>query len=152
MGTLTVTGSDTLVLNGTVMADLATDDTTKITFPNELVNIKTGKNGNSIVALNQQGYNGLLNLKLMRGSSDDQMLTNILAAMTADFVSTPLIAGSFTKRMGINGNGTVINDVYNVAGGTISKIPEATENVSGSIEQAETTWIIKFTNCTRSIE
>ena len=151
MGTFTVTGNDTLVLNDNVFTDLATGTTSEITFPNELVNIKTGKNQNSLIALNQAGYNGNLVLKLARGSSDDQFLNNILAAMEGNFVGTALISGSFTKQLG-DGAGNVTNDVYDLAGGVISKIPGAMENVEGDVAQAETTWNIKFTNCSRSIE
>ena len=151
MSTFTVTGNDTLVLNGNVFNDMATGTVTEITFPNELVNVKTGKNKNSIIALNQQGYNGVLVIKLNRGSADDQFLANILANMLGNFVATPLISGSFTKQLG-DGAGGVTNDVYSLAGGVISKIPGAMENVEGEVAQAETTYNIKFTNCGRSIE
>ena len=151
MATFTVTGNDTLILNGTVMNDLATDETTKISFPNELVNVKTGKNQNSIIALNQQGYNANLIVRLNRGSSDDQMLAGILAQMESNFVGQSLISGSFVKKIG-DGQGNVISDVYSLAGGIISKIPEGMENVSGDVEQAVAVYNIKFTNAGRSIE
>ena len=147
----TVTGNDTLVLNGNVFTALATDDVTAIAFPNELVNIKTGKGGNSIAALNQQGKNGVATIKVLRGSADDQFLNNILQGMLQNFVGTALISGSFTKRLG-NGNGNIAYDVYNLAGGIISKTPEGKENTSGDTTQAETIYTIKFTSCTRSIE
>jgi hypothetical protein len=151
MPTFAVTGNDTLVLNGNVFNDLATDDVSMITFPNELVNIKTGKNGNSLIALSQQGYNANLVVKVSRGSSDDQFLNNILAGMSSNFVGTPLIVGSFTKMMG-DGQGNTLSDVYTLAGGVISKIPEGKENTSGDTLQAETVYNIKFTNAGRSIE
>lgn len=151
MATFTVTGDDTLVLNGNVFNDLATDDTTVLTLPNELVNVKTGKNGNSIISQNMQGFNGNLVVKVMRGSSDDQFLNGILQTMTGNFTGTKLITGSFTKKLG-DGAGNVVNDVYTLAGGTISKIPEGKENVSGDVAQAEVMYNIKLTNCGRSIE
>lgn len=151
MTVFAVTGNDTLVLNGNVFNDLATDTVTQLDLPNELVNIKTGKNGNSLIALNQQGYNGNLVLRLARGSSDDQFMNNILAGMTKNFVGTPLISGSFTKQMG-DGQGNIVNDVYTLAGGIISKIPPVMENVSGDTAQAETVYNVKFTNCSRNIE
>lgn len=151
MTTFTVTGNDTLVLNDRVFNDLATGKVTEVSLPNELVNVKTGKNKNSIIALNQQGYNGKLTVKLNRGSSDDQFLAAILSAMTGNFVATSLIGGSFTKQIG-DGNGNVVNDVYTLGGGIISKIPGGEENVEGDTAQAEVTYEIKFCNCGRSIE
>ena len=151
MATFTITGDDTLVLNGRVFNDLATDDTCAITLPNELVNVKTGKNKNSIISKNEQGHNGNLVVKLNRGSSDDQFLAAILAAMDADFVSTTLLTGTFSKRLG-DGQGGVVNDAYTLAGGVISKIPEGKENTSGDTSQAEVSYQIKFCNCSRGIE
>lgn len=151
MPILAVTGNDTLVLNGNVFNDLATDDVTTITFPNDLANTKTGKGGNSLIALSPQGFNAQLTLKVVRGSSDDQFMNNQLSAMTTNFVGTPLLAGSFTKQVG-DGAGNFVNDVYNLAGGVITKIPEGKENVAGDVEQSATMYNVKFTNCTRNIE
>lgn len=151
MAILTITGDDTIVLNGRVFNDFATADTSVITLPNELVNMKTGKNGNSIIARNMQGYNGNLTLRLSRASSDDQFLAAQLAAMQQNFVGTTLIAGSFTKKLG-DGAGNITNDVYDLNGGVISKIPEGKENVDGDVTQAEVVYVIKFTNVTRNIE
>ncbi|MBZ5673710.1 MAG: hypothetical protein LAP61_05630 [Acidobacteriia bacterium] len=151
MTTYTVTSNDTLVLNGNVFNDLATDDVTTITFPNDLVNMKTGKNGNTIMAQNQQGFNANLALRVMRGSTDDQVLESILAASLNDFPSTALLAGSFVKRLG-DGQGNVINDVYTLAGGVISKMVEGKENVGGDVMQAEAVYNIKFANAVRVIQ
>lgn len=151
MAIFTVTGEDTLVLNDRVFVDLATDDVTTIAFPNELVNVKTGKNGNAIISKNQQGYNGNLTIKVGRGSSDDQFLESILAAMERDFVGMSLIAGSFSKRLG-DGIGNIKVDVYTLEGGVISKIPEGKDNASGDVTQNEVTYSVKFCNCKRAIE
>jgi hypothetical protein len=151
MAIFTVTGADTLVLNDRVFTDLATDDTTTVTMPNDLVNIKTGKNGNSLISKNFQGYNGNVTVKVARGSSDDQFLESILASMDNDFVGTALMTGSFTKVLG-DGQGNRKSDVYTLAGGVISKIPEGKDNASGDTAQAEVTYDIKFCNCRRGIE
>jgi hypothetical protein len=151
MATFTVTGDDTVTLQGRVFNDFATDDTTTIQIPNKLVNIKTGKNGNAIFALNQQGFNGNMRMKLNRGSSDDQFMAAQLSQQQADFVDTALFGGSFVQRSG-DGQGNVVSVVYNLAGGVISKIPEGKENVSGDTSQAEVTYDIDFARVTRGIE
>lgn len=151
MTIFTVTSNDTLTLNGNVFNDLASDTTTKIDLPNELVSITTGKNGNSVIAQNAKGLNSNLTIRLNRGSADDQFMNNILQASLSDFPSTVLLAGSFRKRLG-DGKGNVNTDVYDLSGGVISKIPEAEENVSGDTAQGVTTYMVKFANTTRSIQ
>lgn len=151
MAIFTVVSNDTLTLNNRVFNDLASDTVTQIQLPNELVNIKTGKTGNSVIAQNAQGLNSNLTLKLNRGSSDDQFLSNILSGSLADFPSTVLLNGSFVKRIG-DGNGNIISDVYTLAGGTISKIPEGEENTSGDVAQGVVTYMVKFVNTTRGIQ
>ena len=151
MTTYTVTSNDTLTLNGRVLNDFSLDDTTKVTFPNELITRKTGKNGNTIFAQNMQGYNGDVELRLSRGSSDDQYVQGLIPAPGADFPSLALIVGSFVKRIG-DGQGNVVSDVYSLAGGVISKIPEGKENVSGDVVQGEAVYMIKFATANRIIQ
>lgn len=151
MSVTTVTSNDTLVLNGNVFNDLALDDVTAITFPNELITMKTGKNGNTIMAQNQQGQNANLTLRVARGSSDDQFMQGLLVAAAGDFPSTQLITGSFTKRLG-DGAGNTSSDVYTLAGGVISKNVEGKENVSGDVTQGESVYTIKFASALRSIQ
>lgn len=151
MPIFTVTGDDTIVISGRVLNDLATDDVTTVELPNDLVNTKTGKRGNSILAQSAQGFNGNVMIKVARGSSDDQYLNNKLQAQVNDFVGTPLLKGSFTKVLG-DGQGNILHDTYNLAGGVISKIPGAKDNVTGDASQAETVYNLKFTNVTRAIE
>lgn len=150
MGTFTVTGNDTLTLNDHVFNDLATDDTVVISFPNELINMTTGKNGNTMIALNQKGYNATLSLKVGRGSNDDQFLAGIVSAMANDFPSTTLLTGTFVKRLG-DGQGNIVSDIYTVAGGVVKKIPDGKENVSGDVGQAEAQYMIQFANAGRAL-
>lgn len=151
MSTVTVTSNDTLVLNNRVFNDFAVDDVTAISFPNELVTMKTGKNGNTIYAQNQQGQNANAVIRLMRGSSDDQFMQGIIQASLADFPSTVLMAGSFVKRLG-DGQGNVLSDVYSLSGGVVSKLVEGKENVAGDVAQAESVYNIKFASAIRIIQ
>jgi hypothetical protein len=151
MAIFTVTSNDTLTLNGNVFNDMASDTVTKIDLPNELVNITTGKSGNSVIAQNAKGLNSNLTIKLNRGSSDDQFMNNILQGSLSDFPSIILLAGSFRKRLG-DGQGNIVTDVYDLSGGVISKIPEGEENVSGDTAQGVVTYMVKFANTTRGIQ
>jgi hypothetical protein len=150
MGTYTVTSNDTLTLNSHVFVDQAFGDISKITFPNELVNLKTGKNGNTVFAQNASGFNANLELRLLRGSTDDQFLDALILAPGSSFPSTTLLSGTFVKMLG-DGQGNVVSDTYTLSGGVISKEIEGKENVEGDTEQAVATYMVKFASAARVI-
>ncbi|PHS61068.1 MAG: hypothetical protein COB09_19155 [Thalassobium sp.] len=151
MTQFTITGKDTLTLYDRVFANLADDDTSTITFPEDLVSVSTGKNQNTIFALNEKGNNGVLVLRVMRGSSDDQFLVGKQAITDKDFVSTVLANGEFRKRLG-DGDGGVIADVYTLQGGMITRRVEGKENVSGDTEQGVAVYTFTFALARRSIQ
>lgn len=146
----TITSNDTLTLNNRVLVDQSLGDVSSITFPNELVTRKTGKNGNTIFAQNAPGQNADLVIRVARGSSDDQFLQGIIASQPTDFPSTVLITGTFVKRLG-DGQGNVISDTYTLAGGVISKQVEGKENVDGDLGQGESVYMVKFAAAKRSL-
>lgn len=149
-GTFAVTSNDTLTLNGHVFVDQAFGDVSKISFPNELINMKTGKNGNTVIAANATGFNADLELRVLRGSADDQFMQGLVISPGSDFPSTQLLTGTFVKMLG-NGQGATVSDVYTMAGGVIRKIPEGKENVEGDTEQGVVVYMVKFANAGRSI-
>lgn len=151
MTTNTITADDTLTLYGRVFNDLAEGTVSSITFPNNLVDLKTGKNANTIFAKNATGNNGEMALRLVRGSSDDRFLQAQLASSEQDFASTVLCTGEFVKRLG-DGMGNVNRDVYSLSGGVIMKNVEGSENVEGGIDQGVAVWNIKFAFVQRSIQ
>ena len=55
MSTIALSGNDTVVLNNRTFADFADGNVAELTFPNDIANVKTGKNGNSIYGLNETG-------------------------------------------------------------------------------------------------
>ena len=146
----TVTSNDTITLNGHVFNDMAYDDVTTVTFPNQLMTRKTGKNGNTIIAQNANGLNADVKIRLMRGSADDQYMQGLIDAQPTDFPSTTLLAGTFVKRLG-DGQSNVSSDIYVLAGGTISKIPDGKENVAGDTEQGVVVYEMIFASGNRTI-
>lgn len=148
MSIVTVTSNDTLTLNNRVIVDQSVDDVTSITFPNELVSRKTGKNGNTLYALNQQGTNADMTIRVARGSADDQWLNSQIPSANGDFPSTTFLSGTFVKRLG-DGQGNVISDTYTLTGGVITRNIEGKENVSGDTTQAEAVYTIKFASASR---
>ncbi len=146
----TICSNDTLTLNGNVFNDLADDDVTTVTFPNQRMTRKTGKNGNTIISQNANGLNADLVVRVMRGSADDIFLQQIISAQPADFPAITLLSGTFVKRLG-DGQGNVESDTYVLAGGTISKIPDGKENVSGDTSQGVTVYNMIFASGARTI-
>lgn len=150
MATMTVTSNDTVTLNGHVFVDQASGDVSRITIPNDLVNIKTGKNGNTVYAQNAQGFNGSLELRLLRGSADDLFMSALVLSPKVDFTTTTLLNGTFVKSLG-DGLGNVVHDTYTLGGGVVSKIPEGKENVEGDTEQAIVAYMVKFASIARNL-
>ncbi len=151
MTTFTVTSDDTLTLWGRVFNDFADDDVSSVSFPNNAVSVKTGKNQNTIFAKDEKGNNANVVVRLMKGSSDDQFLQGKIAAMEADFVATELATGEFVKRLG-DGQGNVARDVYTLLGGVIVKRVDGKENASGDTNQGVAVYNMVFAKAVRSIQ
>lgn len=150
MSTVSVTGRDTLIINGFNLIDLADGDNGALTHPNELVSVKTGKDGNTIYAFNATGQQGELVLRVIRGSLSDRFLNRLLKTWINDPASFQLLQGKFVKRAG-NGFGFVTNDTYLMLGGAFFKMVDATSNSEGNTDQAVAVYSIRWGNVVRAI-
>ncbi len=150
MPTVTLSGSDTIKINDRILSDLADTDVVAMTFPNDIANVKTGKNGNSIYGLNESGKQCELVIRVQRGSADDKFLNNLLAQQQANFAGFILMIGEFVKRLG-DGLGVVASDTYILSGGIFMKAVEAKSNVEGDTEQSISIYHMKFSNAPRVI-
>lgn len=145
MTTYTITGEDTITINDRVFSDLASDDFSSITFESNLTEMTTGKNRNTIFAKNEQGNNGTLNLRLIKGSSDDQFMQGLISADERDYVASGLLNGEFVKRLG-DGEGNIIREVATLLGGKISRKVATKGNSSGDTEQGVSAYTVMFAN------
>lgn len=150
MSTVAMTGSDTFNLNDHIFTDLATGTVFELDFPNDVAKVNTGKNGNSVYALDESGKIAHGVLKLIRGSKDDKFLNNLFSQQQANFAGFPLMQGEFIKKLG-DGKGNIASDTYIVSGGIFSKQPKAKMNVQGDEEQSITEWRFTFSNAPRAI-
>lgn len=135
---------------GSVINDLADGDNSDLAFPNELMAVKTGKNGNTIFALNTTGRMADLKLRLIRGSYDDKMLNDWLAEQNNDPASFRLIEGQLVKRVG-DGQGNITSDTYILSGGVFVRFPAGKSNAEGDTDQSVAVYEIRFANGSRSI-
>jgi hypothetical protein len=150
MSQVSLTGNDTVIINGIILNSFAEGDSASFTFPNKLVEAKVGKNGNSIFAFNASGQICEATLRVIRGSIDDKLFNSLQKTYLNDPAAFVLLTGEFIKRAG-DGQGNVTNDSYSFAGGVLPNLPETKENVAGETEQAVTVWKITFTNTDRSM-
>ena len=147
---LSLTGNDTLKLRDRVFADFAEGDYAALTFPNDIAALKTGKDGNTIYALNETGRQCELVIRVLRGSSDDKFLQNLLAAQRNDFSGFVTLEGELVKRIG-DGKGNITSDTYLLTGGVFTKNVEVKSNAEGDVEQSVSVYTIHFGDNSRTL-
>jgi hypothetical protein len=150
MPTIAMSGSDTVVINNRSFVDFADGNVVELTFPNDIANVKTGKNGNSIYGLNESGKQCEVKLRLVRASSDDNFMNGLLSAQQLNFAGTVLLSGQFIKKIG-DGQGGITSDTYVLGGGIFVKQVEGKTNVEGDTEQSISIYTMKFSNSPRAI-
>lgn len=150
MATINFNGQDTVQLNGRVLKDFSDGDIAVLTFPNELVGVKAGKNGNTIFALNETGRVATLDIKIMRASSDDIYLNALFLSMQRDFSRFTALNGQLLKNIG-NGSGSVSADIYMLSYGVFRQAIDAKSNVEGDTEQGSSLYRLTFANAPRII-
>lgn len=148
MSAVAMSGNDTIQINNRVLQDLATGTCVELTFPTDIANVKTGKNGNSVYGLNETGKQADCKIHVLRGSGDDKFLQNLLTQQNANFAGTVLMIGQFVKKIG-DGQGNITSDTYVVSGGVFSKQVEGRTNVEGESEQSIAMYTVKFSNAPR---
>jgi hypothetical protein len=148
MSTTSLTGNDTITVNDRVLADLADGDAVTLEYPNEIASVKTGKNGNSIYALNESGKHIVVKIRVIRGSADDKFLNGLLAQQQANFAGFVLMIGEFIKKVG-DGLGNITSDTYICSGGVFTNPVNAKTSVEGDTEQSVAVHTIKYTNAPR---
>jgi len=150
MSSVAMSGNDGLVINNRIFSDFGTATWGELTFPNQVANMKTGKNGNTIYSQNQTGFNASMTVMLIRGSGDDKFLNGILANQNNNFPGTPLLQGSYTKNIG-DGNGKIIKDTYSLNGGLVVNMVEGKSNAEGDTDQSLAVYKLGWASAPRAI-
>ena len=150
MSSVALSGADTIMINNTLITDLADGDTVDLTFPNDIATIKTGKNGNSIYGLNETGKQAEVVMRVIRGSAGDKFLMGLLSSQLNNFAGTVLMTGQFVKKIG-DGTGNITSDTYIMSGGVFNKQVPGKMNVEGNTDQSVSMYSMRFTNSPRVI-
>jgi hypothetical protein len=145
-----LSGDDTLVINNRVMNDLATGTYARITYANQIANIKTGKSNNAIFSDNPTGQQAKLELFVLRGSSDDKYLNNLKTQQQQGFASTVLNFGEYIKNIG-DGQGNVTKDTAILSAGVFAKNVDGESNAEGDPNQAVAKYEIDFATAIRTL-
>ncbi len=149
MSIYALTGKDTIVINNIPLTDFADGDIGTVDLPNNIFEMQTGKDGNTIFALDESGSNATLTVRLIASSADDKRL-NGLIPNAENFASTVVLTGSLVKMIG-DGQGNVSLNSYVMAGGMIQKLPNLKTNVNGDTSQAVVEYTIRFAKAARVI-
>lgn len=150
MAVTVLSGSDTIVINGRVINDFADQNVGDLSFPNNVAVVKTGKNGNSLYALNTTGLQADLKLRIVRGSADDKFMLALYNSQQNNFAGFVLMQASIVKQLG-DGLGNITYDTYACIGGIFVKAQPVISNPEGNTEQNITMYEIMFSNAPRSI-
>lgn len=158
-----LTGRDTIKINSIILEDFPHGEVGKLTFGTDISTTKTGKNGNAVIAINESGNQGTLELRVLRGGTDDQLLDTIVALYLNDPSAFVLMTGEIVKNLGTGAGtpiagtsvapltGTVRTDTYALSGGVPSKKVEVVSNVEGEVEQAIAKYTFQFVKAVRTI-
>ncbi len=150
MPTVSLTGNDTIILNNRNFVDFAVDDICTLNFADNVAELRVGKNGNAIYALNENGRAADVVMNLVRGAPDDTFMNNLFNLQKSNFAGFPLMIGQFLKFVG-DGLGNITKDTYLLTGGIFVKAVDVKSNVAGDVEQSVSTWTLKFSNAPRAL-
>lgn len=151
MPATSLTGSDVAQIDGTVLATLADGNNFDVTFPNDIANVKTGKDGNSIYAQNAMGKMCDVMVRVLVGNSDDKFLNSLLQLWLSNPSGFNLLTGLFVKQVG-DGQGNLQSKVYNCTGGVFLKQVEMLSSAEGNTDQSVAVYTFRFGNCQVSIQ
>lgn len=150
-GNTAIAGKDVLVLNDNIFTGLADADAIKIDPQGDIAEYKVSKDGNTIIALKNSGILVVVTIRLVRACFDDTFLNGLLSEWRSNPAGFALMSGSYLKRIG-RGDGTIVNEIYQLAAGTFKAIPRAASNTDGSVEQNVSEYTLYFRNDARLMQ
>jgi hypothetical protein len=152
---INLTGSDTTILSklgaqDRIMKDFGDGDVVAIDIPNNLVELKKGKDDNAIIAYNAAGKVSTVTMRILAGGADDKFLNSEITSYQNNRPGYILLSGEFIKKVG-DGKGNISNIVFKFSNGIIQKYPVGGENVDGNTDQALSIYQIIFSQIDKII-
>lgn len=143
------TSHDIIEIDGEVVVALGDGDTATISYPNDIMAMKTGKNGNTVAAHNEMGREAELVLRVIKGSYDDKRINSKVIKWKARADDFEPIKGTFTKV--IRTDTGITNEVTTLKFGIPVRVVETRENVEGDTEQCFSQYTIRFGDSNRAL-
>jgi hypothetical protein len=147
---VSLTGADTVIIGGQIITDFATGIVGELKFPNDIVQVQRGKNGNTIYALNNTGFQSEVTIRILLGYSNDSFINAQMVNQKANFAGFTLLNGIFVKNVG-DGNGNIHPVTYIMSGGVIKRQPDQKSVAEGDPTQSLVEWSLIFGNNDRQI-
>lgn len=132
----TLTGKDTLIINGVSIQGLGSGTTVNIEIPDTLVEVNVWKNGNASFANKKQGQKVRMTIAAQIRGDIHQAYIQTVNQWIQNPASTILWTGSFVKNLGDGVTGAIGHVSYVLNGGIPEKLPPLMENVDGDGKQA----------------
>lgn len=151
MSDVSLTGQDTVQIDGIIFSTLADGIPFDIVFPEDLGAVKIGKNGNAIYAKNEQGRKADVTLRVLLGAVDDKYLTGRIQEWIDDPSTFTLLTGMFVKRVG-DGQGNIESKIYNMSGGFFKRQVDAKTSAESDTDQSVAIYRITFGACQVSVQ
>lgn len=139
-------GSTIVLSNGSeeiILTDFAFGDIAKLTIPNDLMDLTTGKDSNTVFTFKAEGTNIDLEVRILLGSQNDIQLNSIVEGMKKDFVGTNFLNASVKRLYTLEDNAKKIQE-FSCQVGMLAKGAEFTENTEGNTEQGVNVYKIRF--------
>lgn len=149
MAILSLIGDDTIMFNNDILTCFSAGEVAKLSYTSDLATVKTGKNSNTIYAYNASGTQASFEIKVLKGSLDDDKLQGRLQTYRDNPVGYYVDTVILTKLYG-DGKGVIRAEKYILEAGIPVKQVEATVNVEGDTDQAISVYTWIFNNAIRS--
>lgn len=150
MGSVTLTGDDVIKIRERRITDVCNGDVATLDYGTDLSTTIVGKDGNTIIAHNEEGRMAVLTLRVLRGSPDDKYLNSERKQYRTARANYNTLSAEITKQLG-DGQGNSTQDVDLLKHGVISKMVPKSINESGETEQAIAEYTITFGDSDRVI-
>ena len=145
-----ITGQDTLTIDGVPINDWFDANCGEYTYSGEIAKMKKGKNGNTIVAMDETGNVMDIKIRLLASSTDDARFQEKLTGFVQNPTGFVGMSGTLVKRYG-DGTGNAKKITYVLSFGIFSKNIDATTNSEGDANQGVAIYVLKFGTANRVI-
>ncbi len=133
-----------------VLSDFADGTVAELSAPNEISQMTTGYNGNSLGAHNEPGRQRECTLRIVKGSNDDKRLNKAYNMWKNRDLRYKPLNMTFTKNIAHN-DGSITKDTVECYFGLPAGQPTQMTDVAGNTDQVVSVYMIRFGNSKRSM-